>query len=92
MTTVTIYKSPEGNYTGLSVSGHAEYADSGKDIVCAAVSLLTINTINAIGRFTKDGITVEEEDENNGLIVCRLKECSKETALLMQTFEMRSRS
>ncbi len=41
------------NYSGelinsLTVSGHAEYDESGKDIVCAAVSTATITTENAI--------------------------------------------
>ena len=34
--------------------GHAEYADAGEDIVCAGISVLVINTINALGMFTKE--------------------------------------
>ena len=36
------------------MSGHAGYDDIGKDIVCAAVSVLVINTLNSIERFTDD--------------------------------------
>ena len=32
-------------YTGFDVSGHAEFSDPGKDVVCAAVSMLVINTM-----------------------------------------------
>lgn len=31
---------------GISIKGHAEYADIGKDIVCAAVSILVTTFLN----------------------------------------------
>ena len=40
------------NYYQFSCTGHAGFADSGKDIVCAAVSTLVINTANAIEQLT----------------------------------------
>ena len=43
-------------YKSFSCSGHAGYADSGEDIVCSAVSMLVINTANAIEKFTDDYI------------------------------------
>ena len=47
MITVEIRKS-NGEYVGFSSKGHAGYADEGYDIICAAVSVLTVNTINSI--------------------------------------------
>lgn len=47
MITVAINKKDE-NYTGFSVSGHAGYAEQGKDIVCSAISALTINCVNSL--------------------------------------------
>ena len=44
----------EHDYIGFQVSGHAGYDKIGKDIICASVSVLTINTINAIEQFTKN--------------------------------------
>ena len=38
MTTITIYKSDQGSYKGFTCKGHAGFADSGNDIVCAAIS------------------------------------------------------
>lgn len=32
----------------VEVSGHGEYADSGEDIVCAGVSILTISILNGL--------------------------------------------
>lgn len=54
MIDVLIYQTPDGDYTGFQMKGHAEYADYGKDIVCAAVSALVINTINSVAEFTED--------------------------------------
>ena len=92
MTTVTIYKSDAGAYTGLSVRGHAMYAAAGSDIVCAAVSMLTINTLNSIDRFTKDTVTIVTQDEETGILDVSFAGAdgpvSEETRLLMQSYEM----
>lgn len=42
------------DYVSFSCKGHAGYAEAGYDIVCAAVSVLCVNTVNAIERFTGD--------------------------------------
>ena len=91
MTTVTIFKSGTGAYTGLEVNGHAGYAEAGSDIVCAAVSTLTVNTINSVDQFTKDTVTVTQDKERvvigaafegeNGAL-------SPEATLLLQSYEM----
>lgn len=39
-------KKEKGFITGFEVSGHAEYNEYGKDIVCSAVTILTFNTID----------------------------------------------
>ena len=38
MTTVTVFRRPDGSLSGFDCRGHAEYADAGEDIVCAAVT------------------------------------------------------
>ena len=53
MTKIVIRKN-NGRYTGFTCSGHAGYADSGSDIVCASVSVLVINTINAMEAFAAE--------------------------------------
>lgn len=62
MITIITYVDSDGKYKGFSADGHAEYADPGEDIVCAAVSVLTTNTINAIETFTDDEISYETDD------------------------------
>lgn len=41
---------------GLTVDGHAGYAEPGKDIVCAAVTALTQTLIKSIEELTDDEI------------------------------------
>ena len=65
--------------------GHAEYAEAGSDIICASVSVLGINTINAIEKFTDDDITVNV-DENSGLLSASFGDTvSSESKLLVDT-------
>ncbi|MBR1607087.1 MAG: ribosomal-processing cysteine protease Prp, partial [Clostridia bacterium] len=46
MTRVTLYHDAEGRLSGFSCKGHAGYAEAGSDIVCAAVSALSITCCN----------------------------------------------
>ena len=50
------------NIDDVIVHGHANYSESGTDIVCASVSTLVISTVNAILRFDHDAISYEEND------------------------------
>lgn len=44
------------NEDGISVKGHANYAEPGKDIVCAGVSILVQTLIQSIEEQTTDQI------------------------------------
>ncbi len=69
MTEITIYKNKAGEYRKFTCDGHAAYADYGQDIVCAAISVLVINTVNALDEITGEPIRVEA-DEKTGRINC----------------------
>ena len=45
MTTVTFYKT-DGVYYGFEESGHTGYGESGDDVLCAALSAMTMLIIN----------------------------------------------
>ena len=82
MITVTIFKKSK-RYTGFTVKGHAAYAEEGYDIICAAVSVLTVNTLNSIEAFTEDAFSGEQDD---GYIKCEFpEELSEKAALLMDS-------
>ena len=40
-------------YRGFLCEGHAGYAQEGYDIICSAVSVLTVNAVNSIEQFTR---------------------------------------
>ena len=47
MTKVKFFKSND-QFIGLECSGHTGYADEGEDVLCAAISAMTMLIINAI--------------------------------------------
>ncbi|HIQ98711.1 MAG TPA: ribosomal-processing cysteine protease Prp [Candidatus Scybalocola faecavium] len=82
MIKITVYKDSR-SYTGFKSEGHAGYAEEGYDIICAAVSVLTVNTINSIESFTSDTFHVKQKD---GFIECRFDHpLSSEAVLLMNS-------
>ena len=48
MTTVIFYKTKEGAYYGFEEQGHTGFGAEGDDILCSALSAMTMLIINAI--------------------------------------------
>lgn len=68
--------------------GHAGFARSGNDIVCAAISVLVINTLNSIEELAKEEI-IAQSDEKKGYIECHFPdEINDKTKLLMDSMVM----
>lgn len=87
MITITILQNQE-QYVGVEMSGHAAFAEAGNDIVCAAVSVLAINTINGIAEYTEDAIVLEtpKKSSDDNRIYFRLTEdVSEASDVLMKT-------
>ena len=63
MISITILKD-QSHYRGITCIGHVGYEKAGKDIVCSAVSMLVINTINGIDQFTEDAYTLDTKDDD----------------------------
>ena len=72
MITVTFHKTRTGEYKDFVCSGHAGFDEYGKDIVCASVSVLVINTINSLEELAREKIVVDS-DEKSGRIYCRFE-------------------
>ncbi len=70
------------NIVGFQCLGHANSAPYGRDIVCAAVSALTINTINSINVFASDPYACKT-DEKLGYILFELEETPTASAKLL---------
>ena len=48
MIKIDLFKNEKNLIVAYAVNGHADYAEEGKDIVCAAVSVLTQAAINGL--------------------------------------------
>ena len=82
MITVTVTKK-NNSYTEFTSKGHAGYAEEGQDIICAAVSVLVINTVNSLETLTHDQISVKKR--NGTFFVFLLEPVSEEGRLLMDS-------
>ena len=70
MTHVSIIKTRNGEYKGFNCIGHSGYAEAGEDIVCAAIYVLVINTINSLDQLAGEKFKLVTNEED-GLIDCR---------------------
>lgn len=85
MIKIVIYQNKDGVCTGFKMKGHAEYAKKGQDIVCAAVSVLAVNTINSIETFTTD--IPKKQEVSSGFVEYQLfSDSSESTRLLLSSF------
>lgn len=69
----------------IHCNGHANYADYGKDIVCASFSTMIITTVNAILEFDKDAISYTN---TNNLDIINIKKDNITNGLLNNLVNM----
>ncbi|MBE6161530.1 MAG: ribosomal-processing cysteine protease Prp [Firmicutes bacterium] len=48
----------------IEITGHANFDDYGKDIVCASVSSIVITTVNGILEINRDSLKYEQKKIN----------------------------
>ena len=82
MTTIIIRKTVKKEYLGFICMGHAGYAKNEPDVVCAAVSVLVINTINSIEKLAGQKSSVTENQET-GFIKCDFSNSLNERSILL---------
>ncbi|MDO4712158.1 MAG: ribosomal-processing cysteine protease Prp [Peptostreptococcaceae bacterium] len=87
MITVTTTADSDGSIYKVEVAGHAEQDEYGKDIVCAAVSALTIATINGLTEVVKADVEYLVEDGYTKFEV-RDQEKTNSIKVLLDTFEL----
>jgi len=87
MIQAVFYMYPDKTYRGFSVSGHAGYENAGKDIICASVSALVINTVNAVDALTENVCACEQD--SSGSIKFKFSSDSDEQGqLLIRALDM----
>lgn len=82
MINITFY-SKNNHYIGYAVSGHAMYGEYGQDIVCAAISVLAINTANSIETFTQDEFEHVDYEDKAYMSLVMTQTVSRDTILLL---------
>jgi uncharacterized protein YsxB (DUF464 family) len=75
-----------GRLYGYEAGGHAGYAPSGEDIVCAAVSALTQTALVGLLEVLKAPVEWSV-DEKKGALSARIGESSEGTELILRTLE-----
>ena len=61
MTTITVFRKC-GKLVGFEAVGHTDYADSGEDIVCAAISAITQTAVLGVTELIGCSAAFETED------------------------------
>ncbi|WOO88063.1 ribosomal-processing cysteine protease Prp [Mollicutes bacterium LVI A0039] len=68
----------------VEVTGHAQFAEAGSDIVCSAVSMIMYTIANKLDDLDKF-ITIEIDEEDGGYMQIEVVKSDDETKLLMDT-------
>ena len=85
MTTIIIKKSKSGSYQSITSMGHAGYNKKGRDIVCASISVLFINTVNALEHFCNTQMDVKTNEDTAFLQCVFLNQLTNQEVLLLDT-------
>ena len=64
----------------IVITGHANFADYGRDIVCASASSIVITSINACLRFNKNSLVYEEDTDK---LIIDIKDKTKSIKLII---------
>lgn len=82
-------------FCGFLLKGHADSGEYGYDIVCAAVSVLAINTVNSLEQLALVKPQVVSDEKNGGYLKVNVKlnqTNNSAVQLLLNSFELGMRS
>lgn len=86
MISVTVVESRKNKgIKSIELNGHALFADYGSDIVCAAVSVLSLNTFNSIESFCGDEFDSFTDPDKGIMRITFKAPLSEGAALLMKS-------
>ena len=83
MIRIKMEKDRQGRLCGFIVEGHADYAEEGSDIVCAAVSALTQTALLGIIRYAGEEKEVYEQSE--GFLAAHTLSFVPEVPIVLET-------
>ncbi len=89
MIEITIVKRPETKtFRSVQVSGHAGSVEDGYDLVCCAVSVLTINLVNSLDHLTDDHFVFDQHESIGFMSLVFPDEPGEEANLLLKSYEL----
>lgn len=84
MIKASFHQNSDKQIDSFLIKGHADSGPYGQDLVCAAVSAVTISTINNLEKLTGAKPQVVMDEVNGGHLGCQFDEAiSHDTALLL---------
>lgn len=84
MVTVKLYRIHDGMIKGFQVKGHADMAEHGQDIACAAVSVLTQTAVLGLCRYLE---LQPEVKRKRGYLECMISQPDQKTEKVQAIFE-----
>ncbi|KJW13500.1 ribosomal-processing cysteine protease Prp [Levilactobacillus spicheri] len=72
MIQATVHYDESQRIDSFQITGHADSGEYGQDIVCAAVSVLAITTVNGLQRVAQIPIDVENRNQAGGFLEVHL--------------------
>ena len=85
MIKASFHRNDDKKIDSLMILGHADSGPYGQDIVCAAVSAVTIGTINNLEKLTKIQPQIVLDEVNGGHLGCRITDAvSHDSVLLLE--------
>ncbi|GEP19548.1 ribosomal-processing cysteine protease Prp [Pediococcus argentinicus] len=83
----------DGQINGFKLTGHANSGEYGQDIVCAAISVLSINTVNSIEKLTPISPKVVSNNQEGGYMEVSVPdamspEAEQKVQLILSSFEL----
>jgi len=70
----------------FKLTGHADAGPYGQDIVCAAVSVLAISTVNGLERVVHTHPEIIQDQNNGGYLEVKNIDLGHDVQIIMQTF------
>ncbi|MGG0644501.1 ribosomal-processing cysteine protease Prp [Sporosarcina gallistercoris] len=69
MIQITVKEQASGRISSFEMSGHADYAEHGKDLVCAAASAVSFGAVNAVISLTGNSPAIQQGEDGGYLKV-----------------------
>ncbi|WP_041121018.1 ribosomal-processing cysteine protease Prp [Jeotgalibacillus alimentarius] len=88
MIQVIIEQEPNGLIRAFQMEGHADYAEHGKDLVCAGASAVSFGAVNAVLSLTETEPVIDQGDDGGYLRVefpADAGEAGSRTQLIMES-------